>query len=419
MKIQQVIGREIFDSRGNPALECEIVLENNVRVYGSVPTGISKGTQEAFELRDETTRLRGMGLTKAIEIIENILAPTLVNKEPELVDMDCMLLEIDGTENKSSLGANTMLAISTAVLKAQAVVNELEPYELIAQLFDTDSVSLPFPMYNIIEGGSHADNTLSLQELLIIPVGFKSFRSSMEAVSNVYEQMRILLKKAKLQPIIGIEGGFAADFEDEYQAIDMVIEAISKAKLAADESFVFGLDVAASQLYNPKSKKYSWNGKNLSAKGLIEIYKNLTEQYPIYSIEDGLDEADLDGWKLMMDELGNTIHVVGDDLFVTNPYKIAQGITDGLANATIIKPNQIGTITETLQAIKLCKANDINMIVSHRSCETNDTTIVDLAVGTSTGHIKAGGLNHGERLAKYNRLLRIEDTLMLELLYSE
>jgi len=370
-------------------------------------------------LRDEDKRLNGLGLNKAIEIIENILAPTLIGKEPELIDMDCMMLEIDGTDNKSNLGANTMLAISIAVLKAQALANDMEPYELIAQLFDTDSVSLPFPMYNIIEGGAHADNNLSLQELMIIPVGFKSFRASMEAVSNVYQQMRVLLKKAKIQPIIGIEGGFACDFEDEYQAIDMVIEAIANAKLAADESFVFGLDVAASQLYNPKSKKYSWGNKNLSAKNLIEMYKSLTEQYPIYSIEDGLDEADFEGWKLMMDELGNNIHVVGDDLFVTNPYKIAQGVADGLANATIIKPNQVGTITETLQSIKLCKQNDINMIISHRSCETNDTTIVDLAVGTSSGHIKAGGLNHGERLAKYNRLLRIEDRLMLELLYAD
>lgn len=413
MKIAKIQAREIFDSRGLPTIECELYLDNGSHVTASVPSGLSVGSNEAYELRDDE-RLMGFGVSKAIENIENIIAPVLINKEPVVVALDAIMLELDGTANKEKLGANAILAVSIAVLKAQAVVEELEPYELIAQLCGQDSVMLPFPLFNMINGGAHAPSGLRIQEFLVIPSGAQNFRESMEYGVEFYYTLQELLQKKGQRICRGIEGGFAPAFENDMQALDILAETIEK--LDGSDTFKFALDVAASQFYDTKTKTYDWHGTTYSTDELIAFYKKLIDAYPICSIEDGLAEDDQEGWAQMMEQLGETIQIVGDDIFVTNATRIYQGLLNQSANAAIIKPNQIGTVTETLQAIQLCKEHGMSIVVSHRSGETNDSFIADLAVGTSAGQIKAGGCSGGERLAKYNRLLAIEDQLALSLL---
>jgi enolase len=416
MKIEKIIGREIFDSRGYPTIECEVVLEDGVFVTSSVPTGLSRGKHEAFELRDHDSRLLGRGVSKAIENLENIIGPELLGKIPDVVSMDVQMLELDGTENKSKLGANAILAASIAVLKAQAIVQDYELYELIAHLCGLESISLPLPMFNMIEGGVHANNKLQIQEFLIVPNDMPSFRSAMEAATLVFFELKRLLENDGKDVAVGDEGGFACEFKDEIEALDYLKQAIENTKKNMTGSFVIGLDIAASQFYDAKKKKYLWHGKLKTSEQLIEYYEKLADEYSLYSIEDGLDEDDWKGWQEMTKILSKKVQVVGDDIFVTSAERIWRGIEEGVGTAVIIKPNQIGTITETLQAIKLCKDYDLDVIVSHRSGETNDTFIADLAVGTSAGHIKAGSCCRGERIAKYNQLLRIEDTLVLSLL---
>lgn len=415
MKITNIVAREIFDSRGLPTIECQIMLESGMYVISSVPSGLSRGNYEVCELRDGGTRLLGLGVEKARENIENIIAPALIGKEPDMVATDLYMIDLDGTEDKSKLGGNAILAVSMAMCKAQAAFNGIEPFELIADLCEFDSVTLPVPMFNLINGGVHANNNLMIQEFMIIPTGRRSYRLCLESAVTVFHQLKYLLQHKGKSLAIGDEGGFGPDVEDEREALDLIMEAIHLSN-DQDEEFVIALDVAASQFYNVKEKIYSWDDKKYTAQDLINLYENLTQEYPIYAIEDGLSDTDWDGWIEMRKQLGEHIHLIGDDIFATNPYRIAQGIEEEIADTTIIKPNQIGTITETLQAIKLCKEHNMNLVVSHRSGETNDTFIVDLAVGVSANHIKAGGCCRGERMAKYNQLLRIEDSLIFSLL---
>ncbi|MBA3954213.1 phosphopyruvate hydratase [Candidatus Dependentiae bacterium] len=416
MKITRISGREVYDSRGWPTVQCELFLENGDSVLSYVPSGVSTGIYEALELRDGGKRLMGKGVLKAIENIETLIAPVLVGHEPHGMEMDLKLLELDGTTDKSRLGANALLAVSMAIFKAEAHSEKLELYELIAYYMGSDSVSLPFPMLNVINGGMHAYNKLRIQEFMIIPVGAPTFRSAFEAATLVYHELKALLIKKNKSTAVGDEGGFAAAFESDAEALDVLLEAIEAASAHSSVGCIIGLDVAASQYYNSTTQLYSWQNQQLTSDEMIDYYKKLVDTYPIYSIEDGLSEEDWSGWIRMTKALENKIQIVGDDLFVTNPYRIAQGGIDHAATSVIIKPNQIGTITETLQAIKLCKDTNLATIVSHRSGETEDTFIADLAVGASVGQIKAGACRGSERLAKYNRLLTIEDTLAFSLL---
>lgn len=419
MKIIKVNGREIYDSRGMPALECELILENKVPIRASIPCGKSRGSTEAVDLRDGGKRLMGLGLAKAIKNLEHIIEPELLEKEPHVVEMDAILLELDDTANKEKLGGNTLLSASIAIAKAQAYSLGIETYELIAHMCNLQSVSIPYPMFNLINGGSHARNNLTIQEIMLVPLGFNSFREAMEAscmVSHVLEK-DIIAKKDQL--IMGDEGGFAVNFESEIEAFDMLMDAIVKAGYDAGNQFKIALDVAASTFYDKKNTCYRWADRTMSTEEMVAYYAYLVQQYPIYSIEDGLEENDWKGWTYMNESLGSVLQIVGDDLFTTHPARIAKGIEQNAANAAIIKPNQVGTLTETLQAIMLCKEYGMNTVVSHRSGETEDTFITDLAVGTNAGQLKAGGLTRGERLAKYNRLLRIEDSLHFALLDKE
>lgn len=407
------MAREIFDSRGLPTIECELILDETVQVTASVPSGLSKGPYEATELRDEEDRLFGLGVQKSVERLDQMISPLLIGREPSLIEMDIELIELDGTENKSNLGANTILAASMAVCKAQAITEGLELFEFIAYLCGFETVSLPCPLFNVINGGVHANNNLRLQEIMIMPVGLSSFHAAMDVGDTIYQVLKEKLKKAGKSTAVGDEGGFAPDFDDEYEAFDMLMAAIQEVELSNEGSIMIAIDVAASQFYDPKTQRYKWNGKKVNGETLLAWYEDLIRQYPIYSIEDGLGYDDWDGWSAMIKSIGSKIQVVGDDIFATNPNRIWEGINQKIATGIIIKPNQIGTITETLQAAKLCKEHDYYTVASHRSGETNDSFIADLAVGISAGHIKAGGCSRGERMAKYNRLLMIEDMLLL------
>ncbi|MFC1842442.1 phosphopyruvate hydratase [Candidatus Dependentiae bacterium] len=419
MKITKVIGREIFDSRGLPTIECELALEAGknqfASVKASVPSGKSTGTHEALELRDKKSRLGGKGVIKAIRNLEDIIAPAIIGKEPDIVALDIAMLSVDGTDNKSKLGANTILAASLAILKAQAVSNGLEPYELIAMLCNLDTISIPIPMFNFINGGLHAKNNLDIQEFMVVPTGKSSFRSSMESAAELFYNLGAILQEKNIKTCMGDEGGFAPDLSNTKEALDILMQTIEKTP-QADGEFALSLDIAASTLYNKKTKIYTLSGKKYSPEKLMTYYEELITNYPIISIEDPFSEDDLESWKAFTSKFGEKIQIVGDDLFVTDPEKILKGAQEKVANCSLIKPNQIGTVTETLQAIITSKENGLDTIVSHRSGETNDTSIVDIAIGTQAGQIKAGGLTRGERLAKYNRLLRIEDKLTMQAL---
>jgi enolase len=411
MKISKVVGREIFDSRGIPTVMCELTLEDGSFVEASVPSGASCGSKEAFELRDGGDRLMGQGVLKAIHNIEHKIGPAIIGEEPDVAELDHIIRDLDPTSNKRELGANATLAVSIAICKAQAVVNQLEIFELISALYDIESVSLPFPLFNVINGGAHANNNYPIQEIMLVPVGAQNFRASIEAAVTVFHHLKKSLQEKNMSTSVGDEGGFSPVFSSLEQPFDLLMESIAATK--NDGMFTIALDVAASQFYDVDSGIYHWNGKEKTTDEMIQIYQKLSEKYPIYSIEDGLAETDWQGWKLMYHDLGEPMQIVGDDIFATNEQLITRGVNEGVANAAIIKPNQIGTLTETLDAMKLCHDNDMNVIVSHRSGETTDTFISDLAVGTQAGQIKAGGCSRGERIAKYNRLLYIEDLLTM------
>ena len=418
MKISKIFAREIFDSRGWPTVQCEIILDDQISVKSSVPSGISKGPYEAIELRDGGKRLYGQGVTKAIENIELVLAPQFLGKEPNGLEMDMQILSIDNSPDKSKLGANATLAISMALYKAQAICENVNLYELIAWIFGSETVALPFPMFNLINGGLHANNDLIIQEFMIVPIGLSNFRASMEVAINVYHELENILKKMKRNVAVGDEGGFACAFEDDLEALNMLEKAVEMAVQTSGCKCVIALDIAADRLYNADKKKYNWGGKKISSEELMHIYLKLLEKYSIYSLEDPFASDDIEAWSMFNKITDGKIQIVGDDLFATNISRIIKLTEQQAANAVIIKPNQVGTVTETLQAIKTCKELGLNTIVSHRSGETEDTFIADLAVGASSGQIKAGGCTRSERLAKYNRLLAIEDKLAFNLLDS-
>lgn len=411
MKITNVLAREIYDSRGWPTIQCEVVLDDNVSFVSSVPTGLSRGRYEACDLRDGDKRLWGHGVQKAIDNIENIIAPELIGNEPQVFEADLKMIELDGTSDKSHLGANATLAVSMSLYRAQAHMEGIELFELIAYLSGSESVTMPFPFLNVINGGIHAENNCNIQEFMIVPVGFNSFRESMESAIVIFHELKNVLHKHGKHTLVGDEGGFAPNFKSDEEALDILTETLEKVPFDTGHC-VIALDVAASQLYDAALGAYIVNGKRFTTDDMLTWYEKLVSLYPIYSIEDGLDQDDWDGWKSLYALFGDRMQIVGDDIFATNKDRIITALENDIHAGVIVKPNQIGTITETIQAIQLCKENQLTTIVSHRSGDTEDNFIADLAVGTSCGQIKSGGCSRSERLSKYNRLLRIEDTLM-------
>lgn len=410
MKIAQVVARELFDSSGWPTVQCEIILDTGEFVTAMVPRGNSVGRYEARELRDNDARLEGMGTRKSVEIIETVIAPLLVGEEPRALELDLKIIELDGTPDKARLGANTMLAVSQALYRAEALWHDIELFELFAALYNADTVMMPIPMLNVINGGAHATNNLTTQEFLIVPVGAPTFRAGLELGITIYHELGKVLKGLGKSTAVGLEGGYASSFADEYEALDILSEVVERVNAQYTSSCMIALDMAASQ-WTVEEGLYLWHQNVYTTDELIERYKDLVNRYPLYSIEDPLGQDDWQGWQKLSQELGNRVQLVGDDLFATNVQRIARGVQEKAASACIIKPNQIGTITEVLQAIMLCKDQQINTIVSHRSSDTEDTFIADLAVGTSAGQIKVGAPCRSERVSKYNRLLVIEETL--------
>ena len=415
MKIKKIWGREVLDSRGFPTIECNLLLDNNRIVKSSVPSGASVGIHEALELRDkDEKRYFGKGVLKAIENIDKKIAPTLIGKNPDLLAMDKIIIDLDGTENKSNLGANATLAVSMVIARAQAMVENLQIFEFIGKIFEIKKYLLPKVMFNVLNGGVHSDSGISFQEFMIMPISGKTFSENLQIAVIVFQNLKKLLLEKNFSVGVGDEGGFAPKLEKngEKKALDFLIKAAEKSGFIAGKDVVFCLDVAASEFYDEKEKKYFIENKKNSSQDLINIYNNLLNSYPIFSIEDGLAEDDWEGWRLMTESFGSKVQLVGDDIFVTNPNRIKKGIESKVANAVLIKLNQIGTVTQTLDAIKLCQQNNYKTIISHRSGETCDTFIADLAVGTSAGQFKAGGCCRGERIVKFNRLLEIEENFI-------
>ena len=412
-KIKRIHAREILDSRGNPTIEAEITLENNIVSRASVPSGASTGEYEAVELRDhDKSRYLGKGVLRAVKNVNEIIAPELIGcnvLDQEKIDQ--RMIDLDGTINKSQLGANAILSISIANLRAAAMSNNCYMYKLLS---NKDDFIMPMPMMNVLNGGSHADNNVDIQEFMVVPVGAKSFKHALQMGAEVFHSLKAILKNKNLATSVGDEGGFAPNLNSNEEALILLSKAIESAGYSIEKDIHFALDVASSELYCQDSKKYKLISENqdYSAQELIEYYKNLCNKYPIISIEDGLDQNDWDGWILMNQKIGKTVQLVGDDLTVTNTQKLKKAINKKAMNAILIKLNQIGTVTETLNAIKLAQNNNFGVIVSHRSGETEDVTISDLAVGTSAGQIKTGSLARTDRVAKYNQLLRIEEQII-------
>ena len=404
--IKDIIAREILDSRGNPTVEVELFCDNNKSYIASVPSGASAGTREALELRDNDSRYHGKGVLKAVNNINTIIKPAIINKSLNVLDIDGIMLRLDGTENKTKLGANATLAVSLAVLKAAADYENKELWEYLA----TNKVSLPIPMMNVINGGAHADSGLAIQEFMIVPV-VSSFKERLRAGSEIFHTLKDILKKDGYHIAVGDEGGFAPSLGTCEDALKYIVRAITDSGYKPGEEVFIALDVAASEIYDDKENVYLIDNKKLSPDELLEYYKDIVIRYPIISIEDPFDEDDFDSLKKITSLLGNRIMLVGDDYFVTNSKCLEKGISMKAGNAIIIKANQIGTVTETIKTLILAKKNDYIPIISHRSGETEDTFIADFAVGLSIPYIKTGSLSRGERISKYNQLLRIEEKL--------
>ena len=409
--IVDIVGREILDSRGNPTVECDVLLESGVMGRAAVPSGASTGSREAIELRDgDKSRYLGKGVLKAVEHINTEISEAVLGLDAsEQAFLDKTLIDLDGTDNKGRLGANAMLAVSMAVARAAAEEAGLPLYRYFGGM---GAVQMPVPMMNVINGGEHANNNLDLQELMIIPVGAPSFREALRWGAEVFHALKKILHDRGISTAVGDEGGFAPSVENHEAAIQMILEAIDKAGYTAGEQIALGLDCAASEFY--KDGMYVLEGEGgirLNAEQWTDMMANWVDKYPIISIEDGMAEGDWDGWKLMTDRLGKKVQIVGDDLFVTNTKILKEGIDKGIANSILIKINQIGTLTETFAAIEMAKRAGYTAVISHRSGETEDSTIADIAVGTNAGQIKTGSLSRSDRMAKYNQLLRIEEDL--------
>jgi len=410
-EIVDIYAREILDSRGNPTVEVEVYLESGVMGRAAVPSGASTGEREALELRDgDQSRYLGKGVLKAVTHVNEAISEALVGWEgSDQTGIDRKLIEMDGTDFKSNLGANAMLGVSLAVAKAAAEESGLPLYQYLG---GTNAKELPLPMMNIINGGEHADNNVDIQEFMIMPAGADSFKEALRIGAEIFHALRKVLKDKGYNTAVGDEGGFAPDLKSNEEALEVIMDAIRAAGYKPGEDVLLALDVAASELYN--DGKYILANeaqKEKTAADMVAVYTDLVDRYPIISIEDGMAENDWDGWKLMTDALGDKIQIVGDDLFVTNTKILQEGIDKGIANSILIKVNQIGTLTETLDAIEMAKRAGYTAVISHRSGETEDTTIADLAVATNAGQIKTGSLCRTDRVCKYNQLLRIEDEL--------
>ncbi|MCS7205249.1 MAG: phosphopyruvate hydratase [Leptospiraceae bacterium] len=409
--ISEIFAREILDSRGNPTVEVEVLLDDGILGRAAVPSGASTGEGEALELRDkDSKRYLGKGVQKAIQNIEEVIAPKIIDfySPYRQKEIDQLMIELDGTENKSNLGANAILGVSLAVAHAAANSLSLPLYRYIGgPLADT----MPVPMMNILNGGAHADNNLDFQEFMIMPVGFSSFREALRAGAEIFHHLKQVLKDKGYSTAVGDEGGFAPNLNSNEEALQIILNAIEKAGYKPGEEILLALDVASSSFYDKNKKTYHIEGKDVGTDEMIRMYENLVNRYPIISIEDGLSEFDWDGWKILNKTLGKKVQLVGDDLLVTNPKRLQRAIEEQACNSILIKVNQIGSLTETLQTIRLAQKHQFTCIISHRSGETEDTTIAHIAVGTSVGQIKTGSLSRTDRVAKYNELLRIEEDL--------
>jgi enolase len=406
-KIAELFAREILDSRGNPTIEVDCLLDNGALGRAAVPSGASTGSREALELRDgDKGRYGGKGVRNAVDNVDLIAKEIEGMDAREQVMVDLVMKQMDGTEAKSNLGANAILGVSLAVARAAA---EGAGLPLFLYLGGTGARTLPVPMMNVINGGAHADNNLDVQEFMIIPAGFDNFSDALRAGVETFHQLKKILHDKKLTTAVGDEGGFAPDLKTNAEALDLILTAIEKAGYRASDQIYVGMDVAASEFY--EKKKYVFEGVDRSSDDMVDYYVDLRKKYPIISIEDGMAEGDWDGWDSLTGVLGSGTQLVGDDVFVTNPAIFAKGIERGIANAILIKVNQIGTLTETLEAIEMAKRAGYRSIISHRSGETEDSTIADLAVATNVGQIKTGSASRSDRIAKYNQLLRIEEEL--------
>ena len=408
--IVDIVGREILDSRGNPTVECDVLLESGTMGRAAVPSGASTGSREAIELRDgDKSRYLGKGVLKAVENINTEISEAVLGLDAsEQAFLDRTMIDLDGTDNKARLGANATLAVSMAVARAAAEESGLPLYRYFGGM---GGMQLPVPMMNVINGGAHANNSLDLQEFMIIPVGAKSFREAVRYGAETFHALKKILGDRGISTAVGDEGGFAPSVASHEEAIQLILEAIDKAGFVAGEQIALGLDCAASEFY--KDGKYVLSGENLtlSAESWTDMLATWVDKYPIISIEDGMHEGDWDGWKHLTERLGKRVQLVGDDLFVTNTKILQEGIDKGIANSILIKINQIGTLTETFAAIEMAKRAGYTAVISHRSGETEDSTIADIAVGTNAGQIKTGSLSRSDRIAKYNQLLRIEEDL--------
>ena len=409
-KIKTIFARQVIDSRGNPTVEADVYLEDGSFGRAIVPSGASTGSKEAIELRDgDKNVFLGKGVLKSVENIKTTIAKKLIGMDANnQFAIDKAMLELDGTDNKGNLGANSLLAVSLATAKANAKSLNKDLYEIFT---DVEEYSLPTPMMNIINGGAHADNSVDMQEFMIVPAGFDSFSKAIQCGAEIFHELKKTLNQKNLATTVGDEGGFAPNLNSNEEAIELILESIHKAGYQAGKHVYLALDCASSEFYKEGNYHLSSENLVLNSEQMKNYLVNWCDKYPIISIEDGMDENDWVGWKSLTEELGNKVQLVGDDLFVTNPKILQKGVDQNIANSVLIKVNQIGTLSETLETIKIAKANNYTAVISHRSGETEDTTIADIAVGTNAMQIKTGSMSRSERIAKYNQLLRIEEKL--------
>jgi enolase len=416
LKIQRVHGREILDSRGNPTVEVDVWLEGGAFGRAAVPSGASTGQREALELRDgDQKRYLGKGVTQAVANVNGELAKTLVGKDADQSAVDRLMIGLDATPNKARLGANATLGMSMALARAVADGSGIPLYKHVADLYGAGgALSLPVPMMNILNGGAHADSSVDFQEFMVMPAGASSFAEGLRAGVEIFHALRAILKKKGYATGVGDEGGFAPSLSSNREAVDLVLEAVTRAGYSAGKDVYLALDVASSELWNEQSRSYEFKksgDRTRTSDDMVALYEDWVRQYPIISIEDGVAEGDWEGWAALTRAIGSRVQLVGDDVFVTNPEILARGIAEHIGNAVLVKLNQIGTVTETLDAVRMARDANYAAVISHRSGETEDTTIADLAVGTGAGQIKTGSASRSDRVAKYNQLLRIEEEL--------